>query len=109
MESPTFRVSGDATWVVEDNDVSRQRSELRLQLTSSNIAPTLEALGYDPVVEGEKASVTLDLFWPGGPRDDFERRAANALRGQCADQRVLVDQAAAPDIDEQGIRLHPCE
>lgn len=71
MESPTFRVSGDATWVVEDNDVGRQRSELRLQLTSTNIAPTLEALGYDPVVEGEKASVTLDLFWPGGPSDDF--------------------------------------
>lgn len=71
MESPTFRVRGDATWVVEDNDVRRQRSELRLQLASTDIAPTLEALGYDPVVEGEKASVTLDLFWPGGPSDDF--------------------------------------
>jgi len=79
LESPTFRVSGDATWVVEDNDVGRQRSELRLQLNSTNIAATLEALGYDPVVEGEKASVTLDLFWPGGPSDDFLNAAGGRV------------------------------
>ncbi|MEO7386893.1 MAG: DUF3971 domain-containing protein, partial [Gammaproteobacteria bacterium] len=82
LESPTFRVNGDATWVVEDNDVSHQRSELRLQLRATSIAPTLQALGYDPIVEGEKARVTLDLFWPGGPSDDF----LNAAGG-----RVVVD------------------
>jgi uncharacterized protein YhdP len=87
MESPTFRVGGDATWVVESGDVNRQRSELRLQLNSTNIAPTLQALGYDPVVEGEKATVTLDLFWPGGPSDDFLNAAGgrvvvNLDRGQ---------------------------
>ena len=47
--------------------------------TSTNIAPTLEALGYDPVVEGEKASVTLDLFWPGGPSDDFLNAAGGRV------------------------------
>ncbi len=87
LESDTFRISGDATWVVEDNDVGRQRSELRLQLVSTDIAPTLEALGYKPVVEGEKASVTLDLFWPGGPSVDFLNSAGgrvvvNLDRGQ---------------------------
>ena len=45
LESDTFRISGDATLVVEDNGVGRQRSELRLQLVSTDIAPTLEALG----------------------------------------------------------------
>jgi uncharacterized protein YhdP len=82
MESPNFQISGDATWVVEGNDVSRQRSELRLQLRSTNIAPTLRALGYQPVVEGERAGVTLDLFWPGGPSDDFLRDAGG---------RVVID------------------
>ncbi len=79
LQGPTFRVSGDATWVVEDNDVRRQRSELRLQLTSTDIASTLKALGYDPVIEGEKASVTLDLFWPGGPSDDFLNAAGGRV------------------------------
>lgn len=82
MESPTFKINGDATWVVEGSDVSRQRSELRLQLQSTKIGPTLQALGYEPVVEGEKAGVTLDLFWPGGPSEDF----LNAAGG-----RVVVD------------------
>ncbi|MEO8443946.1 MAG: DUF3971 domain-containing protein [Gammaproteobacteria bacterium] len=59
MESPTFRINGDATWVVEDGDVRRQRSELRLQLRSKKIGPTLKALGYEAVVEGEKAGVDL--------------------------------------------------
>ncbi|MBL8200493.1 MAG: TIGR02099 family protein [Chromatiales bacterium] len=79
LQSPTFRVSGDATWVVEDSDVRRQRSELRLELAATDIAPTLEALGYDPVVEGEKASLTLDLFWPGGPSDDFLNAAGGRV------------------------------
>ena len=42
-------------------------------------APTLVALGYDPVVQGEKASVTLDLFWPGGPSDDFLNAAGGRV------------------------------
>jgi len=87
MESAKFRIGGDATWVVEGGDVSRQRSELRLELKSTDIAPTLQALGYDPVVEGEKASVTLDLFWPGGPGGNFLNAAGgrvvvNLDRGQ---------------------------
>ena len=78
-ESPTFRINGDATWVVEANDVKQQRSELRLQLTSSGIGPTLAALGYNRVVEGEKASVNLDLFWPGGPSEDFLNSAGGRV------------------------------
>ena len=78
-ESPTFGINGDATWVVEANDVNQQRSELRLQLKSTKIGPTLQALGYNPVVEGEKASVNLDLFWPGGPSEDFLNSAGGRV------------------------------
>ena len=79
FDSPTFRIKGDATWVVEDSNLARQRSELRLQLQSTNIAPTLQALGYNPVVEGEKADVALDLFWPGGPSEDFPKIAGGRV------------------------------
>ena len=79
FESPTFRIKGDATWVVEDSTVARQRSELRLRLQSTNIASTMQALGYNPVVEGEKAAVSLDLFWPGGPSEDFPKIAGGRV------------------------------
>lgn len=71
MQAEHFQISGNATWVVVDDDVAQQRSELRLKLESGNIKPTLVALGYDPVIEGEKAAITLDLFWPGGPSENF--------------------------------------
>lgn len=98
MQSARFRVSGDATWVVEDNDVRRQRSELRLQVNSTNIATTMQALGYDPVIEGEKAGVTLDLFWPGGPSDDF----LNAAGGRVV---VNLDKGQFLPVDPGGGRL----
>jgi uncharacterized protein (TIGR02099 family) len=71
MQAEHFQVSGNATWVVTNNDITQQRSELRLTLESGDIKPTLVALGYDPVIEGEKADITLDLFWPGGPSENF--------------------------------------
>jgi uncharacterized protein YhdP len=98
MESPTFKINGDATWVVEGSDVSRQRSELRLQLQSTKIGPTLQALGYEPVVEGEKAGVTLDLFWPGGPSEDF----LNVAGGRVV---VDLDKGQFLPVDPGGGRL----
>jgi len=71
LQAEHFRVSGDGTWVVVGDDVTKQRSELRLKLESGNIKSTLVALGYDPAIEGEKGDVTLDLFWPGGPSANF--------------------------------------
>ena len=79
MQAEHFRISGNGTWVVVDNDVTQQRSELRLQLESGDIKPTLIALGYDPVIEGEKAEITLDLFWPGGPSENFPNIAGGRV------------------------------
>jgi uncharacterized protein YhdP len=71
MQAESFSVSGNGTWVVVDGNVEQQRSELRLQLDSGDIGSTLAGLGYDPVIQGEKVGVALDLFWPGGPSGDF--------------------------------------
>jgi uncharacterized protein YhdP len=82
LVSPSFGITGNYTWVVENGDVARQRSEARLEMKSTNIATTLAALGYKPVAEGEKAAVAVDLFWPGGPSEDFLNDAGG---------RVLLD------------------
>ncbi len=79
LTSPSFGITGNVTWVVENGDVGRQRSEARLQLKSTDIAPTLRALGYKTVAEGEQAAVTVDLFWPGGPSDDFLNNAGGRV------------------------------
>lgn len=66
-----FSIAGNALWVVEGGDVAQQRTELKLTLRSTNLRPTLEALGYDPVLEGGGGRVDAELVWVGGPRDDF--------------------------------------
>ncbi|MCL4720443.1 MAG: TIGR02099 family protein, partial [Gammaproteobacteria bacterium] len=89
MDGDGFSIRGDGLWVVEDANVARQRSELRLQLDASNIASTLTALGYDPVVEGDKAAVSASLIWAGGPREDFLAVAAGRVTVDLAKGRFL--------------------
>lgn len=89
MQSEHFRISGDGTWVVVGGDVERQRSELRLKLDSGNIKSTLIALGYDPVIEGKKADITMDLFWPGGPSENFLSTAGGRVAISLRNGQVL--------------------
>jgi uncharacterized protein (TIGR02099 family) len=85
-----FRIAGNALWVVEGGDVARQRTELKLTLRSTNLRPTLEALGYDPVLEGGGGKVDAELVWPGGPRDDFLEVASGRVTVELDRGRFLA-------------------
>lgn len=98
ISSSSFRIDGNVSWVVVDNDVSRQRSEAQLKLQSTNTAQTLKALGYDPVVQSEKATVTLDLVWPGAPREDFLSEAGGRVT-------IDMDKGQFLPVDPGGGRL----
>jgi uncharacterized protein (TIGR02099 family) len=88
--APDFSLAGNAAWVVEGNDVDRQHTELKLALRSTSLRPTLEALGYDPVLEGGGAAVDADLVWPGGPRADFLEVAAGRITVELTRGRFLA-------------------
>jgi uncharacterized protein (TIGR02099 family) len=88
--APDFSLAGNAVWVVEDGDLDRQHTELTLGLKSSSLRPTLEALGYDPVLEGGGATVAADLVWPGGPRADFLEVAAGRITVELTRGRFLA-------------------
>jgi uncharacterized protein YhdP len=79
LAAPSFGITGNALWVVEDGDVARQRTELKLGLRSTDIRATLADLGYDPVLEGRTATADADLVWAGGPRGDFLQVAGGRL------------------------------
>ena len=98
LTSTSFSITGDATWAIQDEDPLRQRSELRLKLTSRDIEATLTALGYRPVVSGEKAEVTLELFWPGGPGQDILGTAGGRVR-------VRLDKGQVLGVEPGGGRL----
>lgn len=64
---PSFRIEGNADWRVLDDDPAQQRTSLKLALDSTDVAATLAALGYGPVIEASRARLSLDLGWQGGP------------------------------------------
>ena len=98
-EARHFGIRGDAAWtVVGEEGAARQRTGLRLRLDSTSIAPTLEALGYGPVVEGRKGRVTIDLSWPGGPSADFLKVASGRVT-------VMMDEGQFLAVDPGGGRL----
>lgn len=66
--SEAFTVTGSAAWLMPED--GRERTELSLVLESRDIAATLAALGYEPVIDGNRARLELDLAWRGGPGEN---------------------------------------
>ncbi len=66
FESATdsFSAQGSGGWFTgADGDTTR----IAVSLTSSDVAKTLDQLGFDPIVQAEGLDVTASVFWPGPP------------------------------------------
>jgi uncharacterized protein (TIGR02099 family) len=66
FESATdsFSAQGSGGWFTGDGgDTTR----FAVSLTSSNVAKTLDQLGFDPVLAAETLDMTASVYWPGPP------------------------------------------
>ena len=64
----TFSAQGSGGWFVGD---SGDTSRFAVSLTSSNVAKTLDQLGFDPVIDAQGLDATASVHWPGPPSGDF--------------------------------------
>ncbi len=62
--SASFSTKMSADWAVVDK---AQRSRLHVDLVSTDMADTLQKLGYTPLISAESAKVVADFLWEGGP------------------------------------------
>jgi uncharacterized protein (TIGR02099 family) len=62
--APSFTTSSSADWLVVD---SAQRSRLRFELTSQDVAATWRRLGQVAGITGDSATINANLLWEGGP------------------------------------------
>ncbi|MDP6436139.1 MAG: YhdP family protein [Gammaproteobacteria bacterium] len=60
----SFSTEMSADWTVVDK---AQRSRLHVELVSTDMADTLQKLGYTPLISAESAKVVADFLWEGGP------------------------------------------
>jgi len=86
-ESPAFTLTGSGSWLAEGEG---SRTRLALEFASGDLAAASRALGYRDVVDAEKARVSADVSWSGGPSEDALARMDGKLqlaleRGQLRD------------------------
>lgn len=67
----SFEIVGNGRWVVDEADPAGSHSYLLATLTSTDVGATMTRLGYDPGIVSDDLSMTYDLDWSGGPRNDF--------------------------------------
>lgn len=67
----TFTIQADASWLAQPTDPLGSVTSLQAALSSTDVAATLDQLGYEPGIASEEMSIALDLSWSGGPRKDF--------------------------------------
>ncbi|HEY8519746.1 MAG TPA: YhdP family protein [Gammaproteobacteria bacterium] len=63
--SESFTATGSGAWLVDENGEATTR--FALSLNSTDVAATLEQLGFDPAIEAERAEATASVYWKGGP------------------------------------------
>ncbi len=94
----TFIIDGDADWRLLNDDVTLQRSSLRLNLRSSDVAETLKRFGYGPIMEGPMANASGALSWSGPPSADFLDTASGTMR-------FKLEEGTLKEVDPGGGRL----
>ena len=72
-----FTLGGTGTWLAEGQD---SRTRLALEFRSTDLAAASRALGYRDVVDAERAHVSANLTWSGGPDEDSIARMDGSLR-----------------------------
>ena len=72
----SFALGGEGSWF---KGTSESDTHLTFTLNSSDVAGTLTALGFDPVVEGQQADLVADIFWSGPPSTDWSEHLNGGL------------------------------
>lgn len=87
-------VRGDASgqWVKSDNG---ERTDLQVKIVSTDVAKTLRALNYSPVMEAQHGEVDAQLSWPGGFAGDFVGRSSGTIKVSAERGQLLSVQPGA--------------
>jgi uncharacterized protein (TIGR02099 family) len=71
VHGPSFTVDGDGSWRVDPAHPDQQMSNLQLAVRSTDLADTLDRLGFDRIISGKGGKLEAKLSWPGPPSAQF--------------------------------------
>ena len=72
-----------------------ERTEMSALIGSTDVAATLRALNYAPLMEAKRGEVTAELSWPGGFDRNFAARASGKVSVAVDSGQLLIVQPGA--------------
>lgn len=68
VADPSFAISGDGVWTI--SPAGQQRTTLDADVESKDVGKSLQSLGFDAGITGEKGSIVASLNWRDSPMGD---------------------------------------
>ena len=97
-QSRTFSSEGSAAWLVADEAGKQHLGRLDIEMRSSDVAASLEQLGYARGISGDRGTLALSASWEGPPAGDFLTRANGTVS-------LEVEAGDVPALDPGGGRM----
>ena len=66
-----FKMNGNAGWVIDELGNGSSHSFVKAKIISNNVEETMEALGYQPLINSKDMNIDIDVKWTGGPSGEF--------------------------------------
>jgi uncharacterized protein (TIGR02099 family) len=90
---PSFSVSGDGTWLVAPS--GQQRSALNADVESKDVEKSLQSLGFDAGLTGDKGSIVASLNWQDSPMGDVVDTLSGTIHVKLQDGQIKEVQPGA--------------
>jgi len=68
VADPSFLISGDGIWTI--SPAGQQRTALNADVESKDVEKSLQSLGFDAGITGDKGSIVASLNWRDSPMGD---------------------------------------
>ncbi|HEX5048405.1 MAG TPA: YhdP family protein [Gammaproteobacteria bacterium] len=88
--SESFSAQGSGGWFVGAD--GSETTRFAVSVSSTDLAKTFAALGFDPIIEGKSAEVTASVYWPGAPNADWMQHVGGDVALK-AEKGSLIDVA----------------
>jgi len=93
VTDPSFSVTGDGTWLVSPS--GQQRSALNADVESKDVEKSLQSLGFDAGLTGDKGSIVAALNWQDSPMGDVVDTLGGTIHVKLQDGQIKEVQPGA--------------
>jgi uncharacterized protein (TIGR02099 family) len=93
VADPSFSVSGDGAWVVDPS--GKQQSALNADVESKDVEKSLQSLGFDAGLTGDKGSIVASLNWQDSPMGDVVQTLGGSIHVKLQDGQIKEVQPGA--------------